>query len=420
MTGVEWRENFLVAIETLRTNRVRSALTILGIVIGVTSVISVAAIIEGLNKFISDKVESFGPNTYFMARIPLGDPRSFFNQSEKIRTRKKFEWDYAEKMRGQSRYLKTVTIFGTRASFFGDANDVRYGNESVQQVIVRGVEPEYTQAIPLFAVEFGRFISRFDLDHSRQVVVLGQAIANSLFPSIDPLGRTVRLNSQPYEVIGVFAHDAGLFGGPGVDNFAIIPASDFRKKNPNAKELILAFSGDRDSPPGAARDEAIDVMRRIRHVKASAEDDFEIISSDFLSTLWNQLTGALVILTGVISSIGLLVGGIGVMNIMLISVTERTAEIGIRKAIGARKADIRAQFLIEASVLTMLGGVIGISLGALIAFSIRSLVPSVPATLSLTWVALGVAISLATGIFFGYYPANRAASLDPIICLRYE
>ncbi len=420
MSGGELKENFLVAWSTLRASGARSVLTILGIVIGVTSVISVAAIIDGLNKFISDRVETFGPNTYFMARIPLGDPRAFFNQAEKIRIRRHFEWDYAEKMREHSRYLKTVTVFGTRASFFGDTNDLRYGSERVERVIVRGTEPEYTEAIPLFSVEHGRFISKFDVDHVRQVVVLGAAIAESLFVSIDPLGKIVRLNGLPYEVVGVFAHDAGLFGGPGVDNFAIIPASDFRKKNPQAKELILAFIGDKSAPPGAAREEAIEVMRRIRHVKSNAEDDFEIIASDFLSTLWNQLTGALVILTGVISSVGLLVGGVGVMNIMLISVTERTAEIGIRKAIGARKSDIRAQFLIEASVLTLIGGSIGILLGGGIALAIRTLMPSIPATLSPLWVGLGVAMSLATGIFFGYYPANRAANLDPIECLRYE
>jgi putative ABC transport system permease protein len=145
-----------------------------------------------------------------------------------------------------------------------------------------------------------------------------------------------------------------------------------------------------------------------------------VTSPDFLSALWNQLTGALVLLTGVISSVGLLVGGIGVMNIMLISVTERTSEIGVRKAIGARKSDIRVQFLLEATVLTCVGGAIGIALGAMIAFAVRHLLPDVPATLSMLWVALGVGISVAVGLFFGYYPANRAANLDPIVCLRYE
>jgi putative ABC transport system permease protein len=169
-----------------------------------------------------------------------------------------------------------------------------------------------------------------------------------------------------------------------------------------------------------ARDQVLEAMRRRRHVKLNAENDFEIADPDFLGNLWSQLTGALYLLTGIISSIGLLVGGIGVMNIMLISVTERTSEIGIRKAIGARKSDIRIQFLLEAIVLSCIGGVIGILLGAVIALLVRTLVPSIPAFVSIFWVVLGFAISVSVGLFFGYYPANRAANLDPIVCLRYE
>jgi putative ABC transport system permease protein len=161
-------------------------------------------------------------------------------------------------------------------------------------------------------------------------------------------------------------------------------------------------------------------MRRRRHVKFNDENDFEIADPDFLGSLWNQLTGALVLLTGIISSIGLLVGGIGVMNIMLISVTERTSEIGVRKAVGATKADIRVQFLLEAIVLSCIGGVIGILLGAFIAFAVRALVPSIPAFVSIFWVLAGFSISVSVGLFFGYYPANRAAHLDPITCLRHE
>jgi putative ABC transport system permease protein len=163
-----------------------------------------------------------------------------------------------------------------------------------------------------------------------------------------------------------------------------------------------------------------EAFRRVRRIPASKESDFELMSSDFLTQMWNQLTGAIVLLTGVISSIGLLVGGIGVMNIMLISVTERTREIGVRKALGARAADIRVQFLLEALTLTIAGGLIGIALAAGVAWLVRTLAPTIPATLSLFWVILGVVISAATGLFFGFYPANRAARLDPIVCLRYE
>jgi putative ABC transport system permease protein len=411
----------MVAIDTLRSHKVRSALTVLGIVIGVTSVISVAAIINGLNGFIEAKVASFGPNTYFLSRIPVG-PQNFGRQSEKIRSRKYFETDFAERLRQAAPgALQTVTILGTRASFFGgQGNQIRYEGNLVDKIILRGAEPEYIDAIPMFSVERGRFVSRYDEDHARNVVVLGADIAESLFPTLDPLGKTVRLNGLSFDVIGVFARDPGLFGGPGVDQFGVIPFSTFHKYYPEAKELMMAFVLKKDGAPGAALEQVTDAFRRIRRVPPKGENDFEITASDFLSTLWNQLTGAMVILTGVISSVGLLVGGIGVMNIMLISVTERTSEIGVRKAIGARKKDIRIQFLLEATMLTMLGGAIGILLGGLIALVVRTLIPSIPATLSPLWVTLGVAMSVGVGLFFGYYPANRAANLDPIVCLRYE
>lgn len=421
MTAAEFRENLLVAMDTLRGHKVRSALTVLGIVIGVTSVISVASIVEGLNRYIQKRVEGLGARTYFLSRIPLGG-QNFGRMPEHIRVRKYLQYDDAEKLRGTTHMLEAVTTFGTRASFFNpnDTNDIRYESERVDKIIIRGTEPEYLDAIPLFVIAQGRFVSKYDEEHSRNVVVIGDAITQALFPSSDPIGKTVRLNGMLYEVIGTFEKDPGLFGGPGVDQFALIPLSNFHKHYPEAKELIMAFTVARNASIDQAKDEVVAAMRRIRRVPPSKPDDFEILAPDFLSTLWNQLTGALVILTGVISSVGLLVGGIGVMNIMLISVTERTAEIGVRKAIGARKSDIRVQFLLEAVVVTVVGGVLGVLAGATIAFLVRTLLPSIPATLSLLWITLGIAISAFVGVFFGFYPANRAANLDPIVCLRYE
>lgn len=418
MNRIDIRENLLVALDTLRGNKLRSGLTVLGIVIGVTSVISVASIIDGLNLYIQNKVESFGARTYFVSRIPLG-PR-FGRLPERIRIRKYMTDTDAAFIRETCPHVEFVTTFGTRAAFFGDTNDIRYEAERVERVILRGAEPEYADAIPLFSVARGRFITRYDEDHSQPVVVLGAAIYESLFGSKDPIGKFVRINGRQHQVVGVFEHDPGLFGGPGVDQFAVIPFTLFRKHYPEAKELILAFSVQKGVDPEIAKDEVTEAMRRSRKVRYSAENDFEITSPDFLSSLWNQLTGALVLLTGVISSVGLLVGGIGVMNIMLISVTERTSEIGVRKAIGARKSDIRTQFLFEACILTLTGGFIGIVLGALLAYTVRALIPSVPAYVSPLWVLLGVSMSVAVGIFFGFYPANRAAHLDPIECLRYE
>src|SRR5438876_109628 len=323
MTLAQARENFLAAMETLRSSKVRSALTVLGIVIGVSSVISMAAIIQGLNKFVQDRVEALGSRTYFISRFPPGtDPSRW---PEKIRVRKYFEYNYAGFIRDAAPDVQAMTPIGTRGLFFGDLNLITSGHYSVEKVIVRGAEPQYIDAIPLFSIARGRFISAFDQEHARPVVVLGAAISESLFPNTDALGKTVRINGSVYEVVGVFEHDQGLF-----------------------------------------------------------------------------------------------VCGIGVMNIMLISVTERTQEIGVRKAIGARRADVRLQFLLEAVVLTLVGGTIGILIGAGVSATVRTLVPSIPATLSYLWVTIGFAISVGVGLFFGYYPANLAANLDPIACLRYE
>src|SRR5205807_10096841 len=219
MTPSQARENFLAAMNTLRSSKVRSALTVIGIVIGVSSVISMAAIIGGLNKFVQDKVESLGSRTYFLTRFPPGtDP---FHFPERIRIRKYFEYNYADYIRQAAPDVQVVTTVGTRGFVFGGTNLITSGDRSVENVILRGDEPEYTTAIPLFTVGSGRFVSAFDQEHARQVVVLGAAIAESLFPYRDAVGKTVRINGAAYDVIGVFEHDQGLFLGPGVDAFAI-------------------------------------------------------------------------------------------------------------------------------------------------------------------------------------------------------
>ena len=420
MTRVELYENLMVAIDTIRANKLRSSLTMIGIVIGVTSVISVAAIIEGLNHYIQDKVDSLGSRTYFVSRFPGGQDPS--RMPLKFRMRKYIDYGDAAYLRETCPDIGTATTFGTRFVSLGAGqnNSISYQNQRVERMILRGAEPEFSQAIPQFSVGRGRFLTHEDERHARAVVVLGSEIADTLFPHVEPLGKTVRLNGDLFEVIGVFEPDEGLLAGFGVNIFAVIPLKTFHKVSPESKELAIAFLVRKDVAPQTGRDQVIEALRRRRHVPISAEDDFEVISPDFVMALWNQLTGALAILTGIISSVGLMVGGLGVMNIMLISVTERTGEIGIRKAIGARKSDIRVQFLLEAVLLTVSGGIIGILAGSSVAFLVRLLLPTVPASISLLWVILGVGMSVAVGVFFGYYPANRAANLDPIVCLRYE
>jgi putative ABC transport system permease protein len=418
MTREEVKENLLVALDTIRNRKVRSALTILGIVIGVTSVITVAAIIDGLNAHVKGRIQTLGSRALIITRIPPGFTGG--RLPAYIRIRKYLRFDDAQYLKDTVPSLEWATAFANRINFGEVVDSMRYGNEHVERMFIRGVEPQYTFAQPLFAVAEGRFISQYDLEHARSVVVIGNAIAESLFPHIDPIGKMVRLNGREYEVIGVFEHDPGLFSGFGVDQFACIPLTNFHKNNPEIKEVFLQVSVREDADMSVARNQVIEALRRERHVKHNGENDFEVSDADFFNNLWDQLTGAMALLTGVISSIGLLVGGIGVMNIMLISVTERTAEIGIRKAIGARKSDIRLQFLLEAVTLSGIGGALGIFLGGLIALGVRAAIPSIPAALSIFWVIMGVGISVTVGLFFGYYPANRAANLDPIVCLRYE
>jgi putative ABC transport system permease protein len=418
VTRQELFENLSVALDTLRARKVRSALTILGIVVGVTTVIAVASIIDGLNGEIKDRVSRLGSNTLFITRIPPMENAT--RLPAKIRMRKYLEDEDAAFIEETSPAVSYATVFANRINFNNQTDEIRYGDAHVERFFLRGVQPEYINAFPLFAVAQGRFISPFDEEHARSVVVIGRSIADSLFPNLDPLGKLVRLDGRQYEVVGVFEPDQGLFSAFGVDQFACIPMSNFRKSFPEIKERFIAVAGKDGYSIETLRDQVDESMRRKRRVPYGAEDDFDITSPDFLSSLWNQLTGAMVLLTGIISGVGLLVGGIGVMNIMLISVTERTAEIGIRKAVGARRSDIRTQFLLEAITLSCIGGGIGILMGAFIAFVVRTVMPAIPAFVSPLWIVLGFSISVGVGLFFGYYPANRASKLDPIVCLRYE
>jgi putative ABC transport system permease protein len=418
MTISELKENLFVALDTLRSRKIRSALTVLGIVIGVTSVISVAAIIDGLNGYIQGRIQTFGSRSFFMMRIPPGYT-GMAPLPQKIRMRKYLEIGDARFLKENVPGIDIAVASAQRINLAEQGDSIVYGNQHVERMIVRGTQPDYPAALPLFSVATGRYISQFDEEHARNVVVIGNSIADSLFPHTDPIGKTVRLNGRLYEVIGVFEKDPGLFGGMGVDQFACIPLSNFHKNYPEVREVFLIFTVRNDADVNKVRNDAVEAMRRRRRVPYNAENDFEVADPNFFIDLWNQLTGALVLLTGVISSIGLLVGGIGVMNIMLISVTERTGEIGVRKAIGARKSDIRAQFLMEAIMLSGVGGVLGIVAGGAISVAARTLA-SIPATVSPFWVVMGVVISVGVGLFFGYYPANRAANLDPIVCLRYE
>lgn len=419
----DWREALEVALATIASQKLRAFLTMLGVVIGVGSVIVVAATIDGLNQYVSRKINELGSQSFFITRFQAFT-FDFERLPEEIRTRKHLTPEDAAAIREQCPSVEKATPILTRAAFIGGtvggSNEVRFGNNLVEEPILRGAEPELLDVLPMHQIGEGRFFTHDENDHAAQVLVLGAPIADQLFGPVDPIGEIVRLNGRPFEVVGVFFPHQGLFGGPGVDQFVIIPYRTFHKMYPDIKEVVLVMKARGDALFRAAQDEVTETMRRRRRVPAHKANDFELTTADVITDLWNQLTGAIVMLTLIVASIGLLVGGIGVMNVMLVSVTERTAEIGVRKAVGARRGDIRSQFLLEAITLTGVGGAAGIIAGIAVSLLISMLVPNLPARVSVFWTFAGLVISLSVGLFFGIYPAVKAANLDPVRCLRYE
>ncbi len=416
ITSSQIRENLLMGLNTMRTHKFRSFLTILGVVIGVTSVTAVASIIQGLNNVIAERVELLGSKVFFVSRLTF----QFGRIPEKIRKRKFLEYEYAVAIREICPHVELATAFLTRGAMMGKSSTIKYRNESLNNPIIRGAEANYDEILPAFGVKEGRFLTDYENAHAQNVCIIGQQVKDSLFPNTDPIGREVLLDDQRLRVIGIFEEDPGMFGGPGVDDFVVLPYRTFHKFWPENKEIAIMMTVRDPLELEIAQEEVIEVLRRRRRVPPREENDFEIASPDFLLTLWNQLTGAVVILTMVISSIALLVGGIGVMNILLVSVTERTKEIGIRKALGARRRDIVTQFLLEAMIMTGTGGTIGIVLGISSAMLIRWIFPALPATVSFLWMTIAFVMSLAVGLFFGLMPAAKAARLDPVQAMRHE
>jgi putative ABC transport system permease protein len=412
-------KNILADIEVqLRASKLRSALAMLAITIAIATVICVAAVLNGLSRAVQSTIDLLGPHTFFVSRLPPIVPYGKF--SDQVRRRRFLEWPEPMDFQQLCPSIGIATAFATRAFFFGEKVRVSYGRESVERLILRGVEPDYAAAIPAFSGPDGRFISRIDEERAAPVAVIGRSVARSLFPHLDPIGKRIRLNDSMVRVIGVFQEDSGLWSVPGADDFVVIPLSFFRKRFPESKEVVIAFTVRPGSEEEQAKDEVEQALRRIRHVAPGAPSDFDVVSPEFIRVLWKQLTRALVALTAAVTCVGLGVGGIGVMNVMLISVSERTGEIGIRRAVGASRWDIRLQFLSESVVLTLCGGIAGILFGWFAVWAMRAFTISLPTLLAPGWAIAGAASSIALGLLFGYFPASRAAHLDPIECLRHE
>jgi putative ABC transport system permease protein len=416
MNIFEIKESLLMALAAIKTHKMRAFLTILGVLIGVATVIAMVSIITGLNTSMARQIESLGSNviyvTKFKIEIQLGGP------SEEERNRKPITFDDAVAVRDFCPSVEAVSP----QNWGPGSKTVKYKENKVSRFELIGVLPDYEVVNNNYAQE-GRFFTDSDVKYRAMVAVLGVDVADALFPVEDPIGKEISIGGSQFSpkrftVIGVMEKKPSILG-ESQNNFVLLPYDTFIKLYPEEKELLLIAKPKSPELTPQAIEEITQVMRLRRGVPADKPNDFSVSTQEDLMDMYRKITSAIYMVMVIISSIGLLVGGVGVMNIMLVSVTERTREIGIRKAIGARRKDILWQFLIEAMTLSGTGGILGIIIGLLLGKLVSAVSP-LPAAVSLFWIILGFSFAVSVGLVFGIYPAYRAAKLDPIVSLRYE
>lgn len=408
------KEIIRMALESLRAHKLRSFLTLLGIMIGVMTVIGMVAIIQGLNRSVIGELESIGSDLIFVGK---NEPIQMGHLSEEERHRKDLTLEDAVAIERECSLVKAVAV--DLIADFWESIPIKYQNIKSLDSIILGMNEKFPQVLSVYLPEEGRFLIESDITHSTKVCVLGSELNDTLFPHTNALGKKIRIGPEQFTVVGILEKRGNIFG-QSQDNFVGIPITTLMKYYPyHLSEIEITAVPKKHGYLEETIDQITNVLRKRRKVGFGKPNDFVISTQGTFVDLYNQITGAVYMVMIVISSIGLLVGGIGVMNIMLVSVKERTREIGIRKAIGARSADILKQFLIEAIFLTGIGGALGVIIGFAIAFLVRAATP-LPASVTSWSIALGLFVSISVGLFFGIFPARKAASLDPIVCLRYE
>ncbi len=407
------KESALMAVDTVWTNKLRSALTILGVCVGVLTIIFMVSIIQGLNKAFAEQIEALGSNAIWATKF---DPSIGHQPTSEEIHRKELTMDDAEALRREAPSILSVSPVRRKI-----AETVRYQDHQSDTPILLGVTPyyEFTQSS---YVGRGRFITDVDLEGRTNICVIGVDLVHSLFPYEEPIGKELKIAGRPFTIVGVM-EPLGNFLGQSRDNSIFIPITTFQKYYPDTHFpediFIIIVRPKSRAYVKSAIDEMTDILRKRRRDAPGAPSSFGISGQDALMDVYNQLTGATAVVLTAISFVALMIGGIGVMNIMLVSVTERTKEIGIRKAVGATRTNILSQFLIEAVVLTAIGGLIGLAIGEIASLLTNKYSP-LPAYVPLWAIAVGIGISAAVGIIFGLWPAWKAARLDPIESLRYE
>lgn len=396
------------AIAAIRSHKLRSVLTTLGIVIGVLTVISMQTFIEGLNNKVTGELSELGANAFFVQKYPAVT----FDIS-KFRNRQNLTLEQAEAINERARLVSLVA-----PEHFKFPAVVKHDRRKTNPEIFLIGGTSAWQETNSFFVEEGRFLSRIDVSRRRSVCVLGIDIVEKLFPFERAIGKEVLIDGQRFEVVGVF-EEKGSFFGQNRDNVALVPITTFEKIYGEKRSLQIGLKAVRPEFLQAAMDEVTGILRVERGVPPGAPNDFEVMTRDSLMDTWRELTKIIFSAAIGICAISLLVGGIGVMNIMLVSVTERTREIGIRKAVGAKRRDIMIQFLVEAIFICQIGGLIGVALGLGLGKIIGSMT-TLPAAVPLWSIFLGIGFVSLVGVFFGFYPAAKAAKLRPVTALSYE
>jgi putative ABC transport system permease protein len=406
------RENLLLALDTLRTHKFRAFLTLLGVLIGTATVIGVASIFKGLDQELVDVAEGFGTRTLFIYKF---DPGKVGPLTRAERLRKPLTYEQAMALRELCPSVQTV---GVEVFNRGPSVTARYRGQEMVDANFEGVTADDFENINA-EVQAGRLYTKLDDFHRTDVAVIGADVVQRLFVGVDPIGKEFQVDGHSFEVVGTLIKRKSFLGDNGIDRVVFIPYFTFKSIYPQAKEnfiTAMAFPGKLDQ----AKDEATAVLRRVRNDKPSEPDSFGIATAQTFISNFRDIMGTVVLVAMVISSIGLMVGGIGVMNIMLVSVTERTREIGVRKAIGARRSDITWQFLLEAMTLTDTGSLLGILAGGMLSSLVRFIFPSLTTSVPLWAVIAGFVASVSIGLFFGMWPAVKASRLDPIVALRHE
>jgi putative ABC transport system permease protein len=408
--GIAIREPMSVALGTLRAHKMRSFLTLLGIILSVSALIIVVAFINGTNIYIQDRVANMGANVFLLSRFGVITNAEEFTKA--MRRNRNITWEDYEDLRDNLRLPQAIGVEVRRSG------KVRYGNEAMEDINVRGVTANIAD-MDVEETVAGRYITDADNDHRSNTAFVGADVVKRLFPGTQAVGKEINIDGRQFAIVGV-AKEVGTVFGQSQDNFVYIPVQTWLK-NYGSHDQSITINVQARGPEWMerTREEVRARMRARHHLALKDDDNFGFLSADSIMSLWNNLTGVMASSMVGIVSVFLIIGGVVVMNVMLASVTERTREIGVRKSLGARKKDILMQFLVETSVMSAMGGVIGVAFAWVVAIVVDK-ATSLPMSVPIPWVIAAVTVSAAIGIFFGVYPAMKAAKLDPIEALRAE